>query len=54
MASSGMGALSLLPSILALGAEKLKIKAYARAPARRRAWGLNLQTARARKEEERK
>jgi predicted RND superfamily exporter protein len=50
MLSSGMGALSLLPSILALGAEKLKIKV--RAPARRRAWGLNLQTVRARKEED--
>ena len=51
MASSGVGALSLLPSILALG-PRLMIRV--RAPARRRAWGLNLQTARARKEEERK
>jgi len=47
MASSGVGALSLLPSILALG-PRLMIRV--RAPA----WGLNLQTARARKEEERK
>ena len=51
MASSGVGALSLLPSILALG-PRLMIRV--RAPTRRRAWGLNLQTARARKEEERK
>ncbi len=49
MVSSGAGALSLLPSILALGAKKLKIEVHA--PARRRAWGLPLQTARARKEE---
>ena len=49
MLSSGMGALSLLPSVLALGSN-LKVKV--RAPARRRAWGLNLQTVRARKEEE--
>jgi predicted RND superfamily exporter protein len=41
MLSSGAGALSLLPAILALGAEKLKIKA--RAPARRRLWTLNTQ-----------
>jgi predicted RND superfamily exporter protein len=53
MASSGAAALSLLPSILALGAGKLKIKvkADARAPARRRVWGLLLLTVRARKEE---
>ena len=50
MASSGAAALSLLPAVLTLGAEKLRIKA--RPPARRRAWGLKLQTVRARKEEE--
>jgi predicted RND superfamily exporter protein len=50
MVSSGAAALSLLPAVLTLGAEKLRIKA--RPPARRRAWGLKLQTARARKEEE--
>jgi predicted RND superfamily exporter protein len=41
MVSSGASALSLLPAMLALGAEKLKIKA--RAPARRRLWALKPQ-----------
>jgi hypothetical protein len=50
MVSSGAAALSLLPAVLTLGAEKLRIKA--RSPARRRAWGPKLQTVRARKEEE--
>jgi hypothetical protein len=49
MLSSGVGSLSLLPAILALGAAKLRIKA--RAPVRRRAWGLRLQSVRVRKEE---
>jgi predicted RND superfamily exporter protein len=49
MLSSGVGSLSLLPAILALGAAKLLIKA--RAPVRRRAWGLRLQSVRVRKEE---
>jgi predicted RND superfamily exporter protein len=49
MVSSGAAALSLLPAVLTLGAEKLRIKA--RAPARRRAWGLKLQTARVNEEE---
>jgi hypothetical protein len=49
MVSSGAGALTLLPSVLVLGAEKLKIKA--RAPARRRLWALKPQIARVRKEE---
>jgi predicted RND superfamily exporter protein len=48
MASSGAGALTLLPAILALGSN-LKIKV--RAPARRRAWALKLQAVRVRKEE---
>jgi predicted RND superfamily exporter protein len=43
MLSSGAGALSLLPAILALGAEKLKIKV--RAPACRRLWALKEEKA---------